>query len=383
LRHTTSARRAAINASTVFAVVLAILAGLIFAWVFKVAFLDRKPAPRPPEEKKVTMTVAAFNIPDKTLVTPNMVKTIRLTQDEYNERLANSKLDKRTVLTGNQPVGRTTITSVRAEEPMYEGQFEELTYPVPVSSLLAPGKQSVIIEVPAETTMVQRGDYVDVMCSLQNDKPVFGPSGSSATAILAKGRKVIARFHTTATASRPPAGNIWPYTLEVEPWQAAAIELARKIGGQFSLAVSAKENTDSNGTSLSTAAATGADQIYRDAEARYAETNRFTVSDLAALFGVEEPEPENLFRLERFHGNQFAGTLEYKLPGAPQTTTTSDKSKGTKSNAKPTSGTGSPRTSAGTGAKTVASAKAPAGGNFGFHEVGYDPNACKTCGKKK
>lgn len=279
---TTNVRRAAINASTVFAVILAILAGLIFAWVFKVAFLDRKPQPKPQEEKRIPVTVAAVNIPDKTLITQSMVKTIRLTQEERDQLLARTKNDPRSVLTGNQPVGRTTVTPIRAEEPMFESQFEELAYPRPVSEFLAPGKQSVIIEVPANTTMVQRGDLVDVMCSLSNEKPVFGPAGASATAVLAKARKVIARFHTTATAGRPPAGDMWPYTLEVEPWQAAAIELARKIGGQFSLAVSAR---GPDGDVLSPTSTVDSD-LYKAAEARYAETNRFTVTDLAALFGV-------------------------------------------------------------------------------------------------
>ncbi len=368
---TTNVRRAAINASTVFAVILAILAGLIFAWVFKVAFLDRKPQPKPQEEKRIPVTVAAVNIPDKTLITQSMVKTIRLTQEERDQLLARTKNDPRSVLTGNQPVGRTTVTPIRAEEPMFESQFEELAYPRPVSEFLAPGKQSVIIEVPANTTMVQRGDLVDVMCSLSNEKPVFGPAGASATAVLSKARKVIARFHTTATAGRPPAGDMWPYTLEVEPWQAAAIELARKIGGQFSLAVSAR---GPDGDVLSPTSTVDSD-MYKAAEDRYAETNRFTVTDLAALFGVEEPEPEAVFRLERLVGNRSVGTLEYKLPNGV-TNSTSNKSGG-KSTTKPasTSGTKTSSTANGSGSSQVA--------NLGFHEVGYDPNKCKTCGKKK
>jgi Flp pilus assembly protein CpaB len=368
-------RRGAINASTVFAVILAILAGLIFAWVFKVAFLDRKPAPKPPEEKRIALTVAAVNIPDKTLVTPAMVKTIRLTQAEYEERLPRSKLGNRMLLTGNQPVGRTTETPIRAEEPMFDDQFEPFHYPRPVSEYLAPGKQSVIVEVPADTTMVQRGDYVDVMCSLGNEKAVFGPAGSSATAILAKGRKVIARFHTTATAGRPPAGDMWPYTLEVEPWQAAAIELARKIGGKFALAVSAKEtptSSDGIGVTASVPVSTSSDQLYKAAEARYAETNRFTVADLAALFGVEEPEPEQIYRLERLIGNQPAGVLEYTLPAQPAST--GNKSGKSSSNPRP-------RVSSAIG--TGSSARTTAKANLGFQSIEDPDKECKTCAKKQ
>jgi hypothetical protein len=240
----------------------------------------------------------------------------------------------------------------------------------------------VIIEVPANTTMVQRGDLVDVMCSLSNEKPVFGPAGSSATAVLAKARKVIARFHTTATAGRPPAGDMWPYTLEVEPWQAAAIELARKIGGQFSLAVSASDAHASDVTGPGGAVSTAPENdVYKAAEERYAATNRFTVSDLAALFGVEEPEPESLFRLERLVGNKSIGTLEYRLPnGGAKPTSGKDGKGGTK----PAGSSGTKMSSSGTDSRTVASSSGskPAA-DLGFHEVGYDPNKCKTCGKKK
>jgi Flp pilus assembly protein CpaB len=380
-------RRAAINASTVFAVILAILAGLIFAWVFKVAFLDRKPQPKPAEEKRIPLTVAAVNIPDKTRVTPGMIKTIRLTQEEYDQRLAAARVDRRTVLVGNQPVDRTTVTVIKAEEPMFEGQFEEFTYPVPVSKLLAPGKQSVMVEVPANTTMVQKGDLVDVMCSLSNERPVFGPAGSSATATLAKAVRVIARFHTTATAARPPAGNSWPYTLEVEPWQAAAIELARQIGGQFSLTVASGDvgsTGDSLGATPASASNTVAEQAYKNAAARYAETGRFTVSDLAALFGVEEPEPERFFRLEMMAGNRPAGVRDYPLPPAPKET--KDEKSPAKNGTMPApapSNTTKPRASSGNASRSVASNTGNKGAGFGFHPVGWDPNACPTCGKKQ
>jgi len=373
-------RRAAINASTVFAVILAILAGLIFAWVFKVAFLDRKPQPKPAEEARIPLTVAAFNIQDKTLVSQAMVKVIRLTQQEYDQRLQKFNFGKNALLNGNKPVGRTTVMPIEAEEPMFEQQFEKNLYPEPVSLRLAPGKQSVLIEVPANTTMVQVYDYVDVLCSISNDTTAFGPAGSSATAILAKNRKVIARFHTTATAGRPPSGPVWPYTLEVEPWQASAIELARSIGGKFSLSPSARETT-TTGDALSLASATAgpaaSDQVYKTLETRYAETNRFTVADLAYLFGVEEPEPENIWRLEKMIGNQTLGNLEYKLPPMPKPAKDDKSGKG---GVKPAGGVETkPRASTGTGTRTVASA---AGGNLGFKPIA-DPGECKNCAKKQ
>jgi Flp pilus assembly protein CpaB len=406
----TRSRRAAINASTVFAVTLAILAGLIFAYVFKVFVLDRKKEAAPqPAPEKYRLTLAAINMSDKVLVQPGMTKTVTVSKERYDEVLKEYGLDpkgygkvladgrRNALLRDAQPLGRTTIKSIRAEEPMFEDQFEPLNYPVSLKELMKPGKQAVMIEVPGKTTMVQVDDVVDVQCTISNEAPVFGPAGSSATAVLARGVRVISRFHTTRTAAAPPTTPEWPYTLEVEPWQGAIIELARNVGGQFKLSVSGTvKNLDGSEIKAGSTSPSDGTQYEKASEivaANFANTGRVTVNDLALLFGVENPPPEYVHRLERLAGNVQQPTIEYRglKPPPPEP-------KDTKSPTKPASnGNGN-----GNGAKSdektkpasgpTSSSDRPSGysyssamtsrGNMGF-QAPVDPNACQHCGKKK
>ena len=144
--------------------------------------------------------MAAVNLMDKSLILPNQVKTISVSKEEYDRITSNPKY-----LRGNQPVNRTTVRSIRAEEPIYDDYLEPLQYPKPVSLKLCPGKRAVIIEVPSKQVMVQVGDHVDVLCTLSND--AFGP-GKIATAVIAKDLRVVARFNTTRTYAQPANGDV-------------------------------------------------------------------------------------------------------------------------------------------------------------------------------
>src|SRR5262245_42104302 len=79
----TPARRGAVSASTVFAIALAIVAGLIFAWLFKMVIFDRK-KPERPVDTSVQVTVTSANIRDKTEVMSIHVKNIRVPQEQFN-----------------------------------------------------------------------------------------------------------------------------------------------------------------------------------------------------------------------------------------------------------------------------------------------------------
>src|SRR5947209_20358794 len=78
---TRGARPAAVSASTVFAIALAIVAGLIFAWLFKMILLDR-PKPGKPVDDSVELTVAATNVYDQMEIRTINVKKIRVSRSE-------------------------------------------------------------------------------------------------------------------------------------------------------------------------------------------------------------------------------------------------------------------------------------------------------------
>src|SRR5438105_2814118 len=81
--HARGARPAALRASTVCAIALAIVAGLIFAWLFKMVLLDKKPA-APPKDDSVEVTVAAANIFQSMEVKPIQVKKIKMARADYD-----------------------------------------------------------------------------------------------------------------------------------------------------------------------------------------------------------------------------------------------------------------------------------------------------------
>jgi Flp pilus assembly protein CpaB len=297
---TNRSRSGALAANTLFALTLAILAGLVFAWVFKVAVLDAR-AKAPPPAPGIKLTVAAANILDKTQIQASHVKTVTVTEAEYNAKVrdARSRVNGTDLLVGNQPVGRTTLKPVRAEEPIFENQLEPLSYPEPVSSRLRPGKRAVILEIPSTEAMVQVGDVVDVLCTLSNDYFGAGPDGTR-TAALVKHARVIARFNTTQTAGRPaPGSTTRTYTLEVNPFRYGLIELAKSFGARLALSVTERPTEE------------GAVLQASMAEVPDPDTDVVTREALDVVFGVTRPEPEKHWVIERYSGTEAQKPLIY------------------------------------------------------------------------
>lgn len=299
-------RTAALTANSLFALTLAIVAGLIFAWIFKVVVLDARPRPTV-AASTVKLTVAAVNILDKSQIQANQVKTITLTEAEYNTRVREARLrvNGTDLLVGNQPINRTTLQPIRAEEPIFENQLEPLRYPEPVSSRLRPGKRAVILEIPSTAAMVQVDDHVDVLCTLSNDYFGSGPDGTR-TAVVVKNARVIARFNTTQTAGRPPPQSATrTYTLEVNPYRYGLIELAKSFGARFALSVSERLSDEGSILRASTAETTDP------------ESDLVTRKDLDRLFGLERPEPEKRWVIERYSGTKQADPLIYNYSVPP------------------------------------------------------------------
>jgi len=296
-------RRAAINASTVFAITLAIIAGLIFAYVFKVVLLDRKPKQAVAAAPVRTMTVAAVNVPDKTEIQAAHLKTVTVDEATYQKWENEAKAKGTQLLRGNQPVGRVTLTTVKAEEPIMENQLEELRYPRPVSELLPPGKVAVIIPLKPYEAMIQVGDRVDVIATLSSDNELFG-LGSTASAVIVKNAPVVARFNTTRPGAQPrPGAPTWDYTLAVSPYRYKVIEMAKKVQAAFSLQV-VKRAEEGDGIVSASAAPEEADP----------DVDRLTSGDLARLFGITPAEAERIWEIQRFSGLNQKPSWYYNMP---------------------------------------------------------------------
>ena len=296
------ARAGAVSANTVFAVALAIVAGLIFAWLFKLVLLDRKPK-EIQKDNSVSLAVAATNLYNMTEIQPLHVKTIKVSPEQL-KRIVDSNNGLQP-LTAAQASGRVTKTPIYAETAIFDRDLEPFTYPPSVSKLLAPGKKPAIIEVPAKAAMVQVNDYVDLHVTMAND--AFGAAGN-ATALIAKGSKVIARFNTTRPGAQPPDRNApRTYTLEVSPYRHALITLAQSLGAQFSLATTNPPEDVASASSAADAAEPPADLV--------------TPADLAELFGVKPPEPvKPPFTMERYDGLRLTGALSFPGYSPPRVT---------------------------------------------------------------
>jgi Flp pilus assembly protein CpaB len=391
LRQHKRSRPAAINASTVFAITLAMVAGLIFAYVFKKVLLDRKPEPKPTEPPKVELTVAATNILETTEVVASQLKTKRVSQEEYN-KYQSEGASSGGLLTFGGALGRVTKPgqTIRADQPMYENQFEPLQYPIPVENLLAPGKRAALIEVPARNAMLRVGSHVDVLCTMANDTPAFGAAGATASAVIAKDVPIVARFNTTRKGALPPPGPNRSYTLEVAPWQYAVIELTKSLGATFSLALTATpQSTGDNAVAAAVPVSTPTreESVYKEVEKRFNESNRITAADVALLFGIGPPTPEFVHRVERLYGLQQAPPLEFRYqppeqPSERPTTTTPAANPIT-----PAAGTPGGKVSQGgippgyrpVSGTTVASADP----SFGFRAVGSGDVGCPSCAAAK
>ena len=354
------------HASTLFAITLALLGGLIGAYLFKTYVMNGKStaavaAPTP----AFTITVAAVNLTDKALILPTQVKTVSVSKEEYERITSNPKY-----LRGNQPVNRTTIKSIRAEDPIYDDYLEPSQYPLPVTLSLRPGKRAVIVEVPSKQVMVQIGDHVDVLCTLSNE--AFGP-GKTATAVIAKDLRVVARFNTTRTSAQPTNGDVTrTFTLEASPYRHELIELARTLGGSFTLSASAR-------------VAEGMGMVVGDMGVvdDDPKVDHVTAEDLRKVFGipprapfVADAKPKNL-EVERFSGVRRQSSLLFDVSTSTPVSPVPGKT------VVPTAPTSQLPASASEPVVSAADSTADVNAGFSPPPTPKSLAGCPTCGKKK
>ncbi len=303
-------RPAQLYGSTLFALTLALLAGLVGAYLFKTYFLNGKtPAPVQLPDGSVEIFTVATNLTDNVILQPNHFRKIRVSKEEYDRFRAQESKYGPMLSSQNQAVGCVTKDKVRADEPIYESQIVRQEYPVPVSTKLRPGMRAVIVKVPADSAMVQVDDRVDLLCTISN--PDFGP-GQTATARLAKDAKVVARFNTTRPGALPAANDPnRTYTLEVTPYRHGLIEVAKNLGGIFTLSVEFRPTKDKGMAPMVV-------EMVPDSDP---ETDRVTSADLAKIFGINLASlPENkIVVVERFNGVNQQHSLRFQSVGSAGT----------------------------------------------------------------
>jgi Flp pilus assembly protein CpaB len=307
---------AAINASTVFAITLAIIAGLICAWVFKTVFLTPKPKPITPAPLTYRATVLAANVTENSTISAMQVKRVTVDKETW-EKWQSEEKDRGEMLTGNQAVGRIPKVALTAEKPVYTNDLLPLHYPEELSKRLEAGKVAAIVEVPSKFSQVREKDRVDLLCTLSNTDPDLGPT-ETRTATMVHNARVIARFGTTSEAARPSrsmasSGN-HTYTLEVTPYRYALIELAKQIGGAFTLRIHDKASSEAGVAAVAAKGGETEDPV----------VERVGTDELAKLFGFARPLPPRYFEIEKFSGvDQVKDAHIFLEPGSPAPSTSS------------------------------------------------------------
>jgi Flp pilus assembly protein CpaB len=305
---------------------MAIVAGLIFAWVFKVVLLAPKEKPAPPATRQ--MTVAALNIRDKMTIYPHQVKTVTVSEEEYQRLVDNARKEGKVLLEGNQPVYRTTKVPVYAEKPIFDHQLEPFEFTPALSTRLKAGYRAVnlrLVPEHCEGGLIRVKDRVDVLCTMTNENPILA-GGNTATAVIAKGVEVIARNDTTETYD---AYNAYTgvgekdgpksYTLQATPFRASLIDLARKLGGEFTLVLSTDPGSGDDAT--------------KDPDIPVVSTMH-----LAAVFGYTPPPAERPdWLVEHMVGIKRVGYQTF--PAASQRPTTNGTGNGDKKKADTSTGT--------------------------------------------
>ncbi len=308
-------RSGAVRASTVFAAIVAIVAGLVGAFLFKKFVLDKPntAAAQSPVQPKVMreITVSAYNIV-RCPIQPSHYKKLKVTDEEYQAIVKKFQPlhPGSPMLIGDQPLHRVPKVPIHTEEPIFEDQLEPLEFPLTIGERLRPGYRAAIVEVPAERAMVQVGDQVDVLATLQHD--AFGPGGA-ATAILASGR-CIARWGTIYPVCCP-ADKKAPtrqYTIEVTPCEFGLLELAKNMGASFALSVTHRpENPD--GPEVEGAAPAG----FVKPDGMDQNCSTVTVKDLERVFNIPARQEEKekaappVGGIEVMYGNKYMEPFLY------------------------------------------------------------------------
>lgn len=306
-----SARRGAIKPSTVFAATVAIVAGLVGAFLFKKFVLDKpntamaQTLPNQPQTMR-ELTVANGNL---TIcpIDPLSLKKVKVTNEEYNEIVRKFNPNgTRQMLVGDQPVRRIPVTPIKSDEPIFEDQLEALHFPTTLGERVRPGMRAINIQVPADRAMFQVNDNVDVMATLMHD--AFGPNGGT-TACMAPGRRVLARFGTIYPVCCPddrssPTRN---FTIEVTPCEFSRMTLARTLGAAFELSVSTRPAQIEDESIR--AASTG--------EEGDGDCCTATLKDLEEIFRIpqrpEKKEPKQ-GKVEMYVGTKLKDSMTYQLP---------------------------------------------------------------------
>lgn len=316
------------RASTMFALVVAVLIGLGVTAAAKYAGLFDKPAAPEVKEEEIKVLVAASNLFENTMITANDVRLRALNKSEVE---AYKKNEGRYLPAQPSAANfRVLARSVEADQPLLKEHFQDLTVAQSVTERLAAGMRAVDLALPKDRAaggMLRVGERADVLLTATITTGEKGEYSTTRSAVIARDLKVITkRNNLWQVMQSDPDNKLISYQLEANPYRAALIEFAKQRG-TISLVPTPSVETRAPVISTPGAAQSFADsrsKEYRDEDVRVAALNNgeLTVgdNDLERIFDVKPVASAAIrppHRVEMVGGIGSRGFLVYPTTGTP------------------------------------------------------------------
>jgi Flp pilus assembly protein CpaB len=293
------------KASTLFALTVAILLGLVVVGVAKYTGVFAK-AP-PPQQPEVKVLVAANNLfegmalsaPDVRVrpLTPRELEAYKGNEDKYLPALpeaVNLRVPKR---------------NIEADTPLLREDFEDVSLPEPLHRRLEPGMRAVNVSLPKDRCaggLIQVGERVDVYLTTQISRPGHPEESVTQTAPIARNLKIISKRNMLWTAlAAVPEDRPLQFTLQANPYRAALIEFAAGKG-QLSLVLTPTGAEKKGGVRPTADAGSGSEADSKE----YRDEDQRVQAFLSGELSVGEPDLERIFNLRPFHARVPPSTVE-------------------------------------------------------------------------
>ena len=229
------------RASTMFAMTLALLAGVGAVVATRSAGWFAKP--EPPKEKEIQILAAARNLFPGDLIDASYVKT-RPLRPEEREDYEKNKASYLPPVTSAVTL-RVAKNAIEADAPIRREDLKDLVKPEPLHQRLLPNMRAVNVSVEKDHSaggLIQEGEWVDVY--LTSNISANGQE-TTRTATLASGLRVIAKRNTLFQVLAPlPDNKPVHFTLEANPYRAALIEYGKTKGAITLVPLSAAEQKE-------------------------------------------------------------------------------------------------------------------------------------------
>jgi Flp pilus assembly protein CpaB len=294
-----------VKASSLFTVVVALLAGLAVAAIAKVSGIFNRPAPPPPPAPpEIQVLVANHNLFANFVVQATDFKTRALRPDEL-EHYTKHK-DQYLPPVPTAAALRVLRTNLEADQPLLRQHLYELGIAAPLQQRLLPSMRAINLTLNKDEAaggLIQAGDWVDVHLTSTIE---WGGKSTTRTASIARNLRVVAKRNILWKVLLPqPDDKPVYYTLEANPYRAALIEFARDKGRLSLVPVPAAEQRRLEGQHrqalrggngiLPVAFADADSREYRDEDNRVAAFLRSELSvgesDLVRIFNLQTGPP--------------------------------------------------------------------------------------------